>query len=288
MPMGEAAQPPLATLAPPQRHVAGSGHVVALTQVAVQSRRGGTIVELVADVGDAVTVGQMLLRLDAPDLRFALRATELARRRAELALAARRLDAADAEALGRRMAALAESGTVNGQSARDAGTAAERSANFVDQAAESLAEAELAVSKARQAIDELTIRAPIAGVVSVRAANLGEMILAQVDARDDALLFTITDPARLAVDIDIAETNVAAVQPGLKGEAILDAYPDRPFAVMVQRVAPVASAERGTLALRLAILDPPVGIRPAMAVRVSLFLDAPTAAGAITSNITGP
>ena len=264
---GIAPASPLATMS---RAVTGSGHVIALAEVSVHARRGGTVAELGADIGTRVSSGQVLLRLDDPDLRFALNAAELARDRARLELKARHFDVKEAEAAARRTRTLSAKGALGEQAARDAGAAAERAANRAAQAKGDLAEAELAVSRAVQALEDLTVRAPISGVVTARDARLGEAILAQADARGDVALFTITDPDRLALDVDIAETALGDVAVGQRGEAVLDAYPDRPFAVTVTRIAPVASAERGTIALRLAIPDPPPGMRPAMAARVTL------------------
>ncbi|MEH6721614.1 MAG: efflux RND transporter periplasmic adaptor subunit [Aurantimonas endophytica] len=260
--------------------VTGSGHVVALAEARVHPRRGGAIAWLAADVGTVVTAGQVLLRLDDPETSFAQQAAELARDRARLVLAARRLDQDEAQTAARRLAGLARSGAVNAQMAIDADSAASRAANLVDQAAQNVAEAGLALDRARQAVSELTITAPIAGIVTARSARLGETVLAQVDARGDAPLFTITDPDRLGIDVDIAETAIAAMRPALRGEAVLDGYPDHPFAVEIVRIAPVASAERGTVALRLSPLAPPPGIRPAMAVRVRIETDAAVNAAA--------
>ncbi|MQT14144.1 efflux RND transporter periplasmic adaptor subunit [Segnochrobactrum spirostomi] len=250
--------------------IAGSGHVVALAEAAVHARRGGTIEALPVDVGSAVEAGDVLARLDDPDLRFALEAALVARDRARLVLAARRLDADEARDKARRMSELGARGVVSGQTSRDAGTAAARTANLIDQAEEELDAADVAVDRAREAVSDLTLRAPIAGIVSLRTARLGEAILSQADARDEAPLFVVTDPHRLALDVDIAETALAAVRRGARGTAVLDAFPDRSFPVAVERIAPVASAEKGTIALRLTILDSPAGIRPAMAARVSL------------------
>ncbi|KOC72548.1 RND transporter MFP subunit, partial [Shinella sp. GWS1] len=69
------------------------------------------------------------------------------------------------------------------------------------------------------------------------------------------------------------DTTIAALRPGLRGEAVLDGFPDHPFPVTVLRLAPVASAEKGTLTLRLTLAGPPEGIRPNMAARIRITLD---------------
>jgi multidrug efflux pump subunit AcrA (membrane-fusion protein) len=86
----------------------------------------------------------------------------------------------------------------------------------------------------------------------------------------------------MVIDADVAETNIAALRPGLRGEAVLDGFPDRPFAVEVLRLAPVASVEKGTISLRLSFIDPPQGIRPNMAARIRIpLINTPSQTGDI-------
>ena len=86
-------------------------------------------------------------------------------------------------------------------------------------------------------------------------------------------MLTITNTKSLAIDADVAETTIAALKPGLRGQAVLDGFPDRPFVVTLVRLAPVASAEKGTVTLRLSLDDPPDGILPNMAARIRIALD---------------
>ncbi|MGO7206416.1 efflux RND transporter periplasmic adaptor subunit, partial [Rhizobium ruizarguesonis] len=61
-------------------------------------------------------------------------------------------------------------------------------------------------------------------------------------------------------------------RPGLRGEAVLDGFPDRPFAVEVSKIAPMISREKGTVTLRLSLSSPPSDMRPAMAARIRLVV----------------
>ena len=126
-----------------------------------------------------------------------------------------------------------------------------------------LANAELAIRIAKEAVAELNVRAPFAGTVTRLDAHVGDTVLARADtARDDQSLLTITDMSSLVIDADVAEVNASLLRPGLRGEAALDGFADRPFAVQVLRLAPTASADKGTIALRLSITDPPTRDSP--------------------------
>ena len=121
---------------------------------------------------------------------------------------------------------------------------------------------------------ELTVRATFAGTVTRLDARVGDTVLARIDSvRESQSLLTITNTKSLAIDADVAETTIAALKPGLRGQAVLDGFPDRPFAVTLVRLAPVASAEKGTVTLRLSLDDPPNGILPNMAARIRIALD---------------
>nr|WP_206111945.1 hypothetical protein [Rhizobium laguerreae] len=76
----------------------------------------------------------------------------------------------------------------------------------------------------------------------------------------------------VAPDIAVAEANIALMRPGLRGEAVLDGFPDRPFAVEVSKIAPMISREKGTVTLRLSLSSPPSDMRPAMAARIRLLV----------------
>ncbi len=264
---------------PATRGVTGSGYVVALDSAAIYSKYEGKIVEIAVEVGDKVEAGQLLVRLDDAGARFALRGARIAKASAEIVLAARNIDLAQANSSLDRIKTLVARGTAPRQQLEDAASLRDRAVNSVGQARQDLARAELALERAEDTVSELNVRAPIAGTVTTRNARLGEIVLARADSvRENASLLTITDTMSLVIDADIAESSIALLRPGLRGEAVLDAFPDQPFDVQIDRIAPVASADKGTVSLRLSLRSAPAGIRPNMAVRISIAASATVAA----------
>lgn len=253
------------------REISGSGYVVAPQVTAVYSKYEGRIVGVTVDVGDRVETGQLLVTLDDADIRFALEQARAARRTADLAYAATEIDLKQARTSLARVETLAAIRAVARQQLDDARTAFERAANAVTQARQKIVEAALEVRIASERADALRIRAPFAGTVTRLGAHVGDSVLARADSvRENQSLLTITDTGNLVIDADVAETNVGLLHPGLRGEAVLDGFPDQAFGIEIARIAPVASAEKGTIALRLSISAPPAGIRPNMAARIRL------------------
>jgi RND family efflux transporter MFP subunit len=255
------------------REVTGSGTVAAPRTTTVFSKYEGRITNVKVDPSDIVKAGQTLVTLDDPGARFALDRAKGARIAADLVLAARTIDFAQARATLDRLEILATRDAASRQHLEEARAAFDRASNAVAQARQDLATSELAIRIAQEPVDELTIRAPFAGTVTQLNAHVGDTVLARADSvRESQSLLTVTDTTSMVIDADVAETNIAALRPGLRGEAVLDGFPDRPFAVEVLRLAPVASVEKGTISLRLSFIDPPQGIRPNMAARIRIPL----------------
>lgn len=270
-----AAGSPVVVALPVAQEVTGSGYVVAPQQTAVFARYGGDVISVEVALGDRVEKGQVLLRLDDPDARFALQKAGIARRSAELSLVARKIDLAVAEAALQRDTRLGDSGALSRQHVIDSKNARDVAANAVEQATAALGSAEVGLGQAQSVVDNLVIRAPISGVVSELPVRVGNSILSRSDStRGDGDLMTITDTDSMVIEADVAETNIGHLRPGLRGQAVLDGFPDTPFAIRIERIAPTISVEKGTVALRFALIDPPAGIRPNMAASIN-FSDLP-------------
>lgn len=256
------------------REIAGSGFVIAPQKTAVFSKYEGEILRVAVSAGDVVEAGQVLVVLDDASARFSLEQAVADRQKAELQAQASDIDLAQAAASLARTKTLALRDAATRQALEEQDTAMRKAVNAVAQARQSVDSADLAVRIAKEKVDALTVRAPFAGTVTRLEAHVGDSVLARADSvRESQSLLTLTDTAQLVIDADVAESQIAMLRAGLAGEAVLDGFPDHAFAVTVTRLAPAASAEKGTISLRLSLRNPPQGIRPNMAARIRLFLD---------------
>ncbi|MBX4930619.1 efflux RND transporter periplasmic adaptor subunit [Rhizobium bangladeshense] len=257
----------------PSREISGSGYVVAPDIATVFSKYEGRIVAVEVEAGDRVVAGQLLVRLDDAGAGFALRGAYIARRVAELTLEARNIALVQARSSLDRAERLAEHDAMSAEAMEAARTAFEIAGNAAAQARQDLEKAKLDIDRAREQMEALAVRAPISGTVTRLDAHAGDTVLSREDSvRENESLLAITDMTSLAIDADVAEANMALLRPGLQGEAVLDGFPDEPFAVEVAKVAPVISKEKGTVTLRLSPSSPLPAMRPAMAVRIRLVV----------------
>lgn len=272
LPTGANTSPPAA------REITGSGYVVAPQSTSVYAKYQGEITDIVIDLGDRVQFGQPLIIMEDPSAMLALEQAKAAKVSADLVLASREISLAQMGAAFRRAETLSQQNATSRKDMEAADAAWKSAANNVDQARQDIIKAELAIRIAQEQLDSLTVRAPFAGTVTKLTAHVGDTVLARADSvRESQSLLTLTDLNSIVIDADVAESNTSLLRPGLHGEAVLDGFPDQPFAVEMRRVAPVASVEKGTIGIRFSLLSPPTGIRPNMAARIRLFVSDPQA-----------
>jgi RND family efflux transporter MFP subunit len=257
----------------PTQEITGSGYVVAPDIATVFSKYEGRIVAVAVEAGDRVVAGQVLVRLDDAGARFALRGEEISGRAAALAVEAKSIALAQARSSLDRAGRLAGRDAMSAEALEAAKTAFDTAENAAAQVRQDAAKADLDIDRAREQVEALTVRAPISGTVTRLDAHVGDTVLSRENSvRENESLLVITDTSSLVIDADVAEANMALMRPGLSGEAVLDGFPEQPFAVAVSKIAPVMSREKGTVTLRLTLSSPPSGIRPAMAARIRLVV----------------
>jgi RND family efflux transporter MFP subunit len=258
-----------------------SGYVVARRLATVSSEVTGRITEVLFEEGAAVQEGQVLARLDpaTAQAEHVVIASSLEAARRNLRETEVRL--ADAERTLGRNRSLVERALVS-QSALDASeaeVAALRARLAAGGAEVRVAEARLALSQ--QGLDDLSIRAPFAGVVISKDAQPGETV-SPVSAGGGFTrtgIATIVDMDSREIEVDVNEAYINRVQDEQRVEAVLDAYPDWSIPGRVISIVPTADRQKATVRVRIAFeqLDP--RILPDMGIKVR-FLE--ERSGAVT------
>ncbi|MCM8580188.1 efflux RND transporter periplasmic adaptor subunit, partial [Accumulibacter sp.] len=266
-----------------------SGYVVAQRRASVASKGTGRLVELRVREGSPVQAGELIGRLDASDVRAALRVAEAAigqaaagLRQAEANLEQARAEAANAEVEFQRQQALRARGFVSSQAvdaaqrralAARAGVGAGRAAIDSARAAVALAQAQVAVQQVNQ--DNTDIRAPFDGVVLVKNANVGDMITPfSAAAGTSGAVVTMADMSTLEVEADVSESHVARVRVDMPVEITLDAIPDARFRGSVARVVPTVDRAKATVVTKIRFDRIDARILPEMSAKVN-FLSQP-------------
>jgi RND family efflux transporter MFP subunit len=132
-----------------------------------------------------------------------------------------------------------------------------------------VSECEVAIWK--QQLDDTVIRAPFAGMVTSKDAQPGE-IVSPISAGGGFIrtgICTLVDMSSLEIEVDVSESYINRVEPGLPVVATLDAYPSWPIPAKVIAIVPTADRQKATVKVRVGFerLDP--RILPEMSVKVA-------------------
>ena len=244
----------------------------------------GRVAEVLIEEGQRVQSGQVLARLDATDAAaaLALAPAQVAVARAELAdlTVQQRQAQRDAE----RQSTLAERHLASAQSSEDAATLGRSLAARLQVQQRQIAVTLSNVEVARVALDNTIVRAPFPGVVTVKAAQPGE-IVSPISAGGGFTrtgIGTIVDMDSLEIEVAVNAAYISRVHDGQPVTAHLNAYPDWALDAHVITIIPTADRAKATVKVRIAIATRDARIVPEMGVRVS-FLEAAAPAGAASS-----
>lgn len=256
-----------------------TGYVTARRSATVSAQITGTLTEVLIDEGFKVKKGQVLARLEDSGLKAGLAAAEAQVLSAQAGVAQLRAQLAQAEADARRQGELAASGMTTKQAQEASATAVRAYAAQLDAAQRQVDAAQAQARQARVNFDYATVRAPFDGVVTARAAQVGEIIspLSAGGGFTRTGVGTIVDMDSLEVGVDVNEAYIAQVKADMPCEAVLDAYPDWKIPAHVLAVIPSADRGKATVKVRIALDAKDERVVPDMGVRVSFLATKPRA-----------
>lgn len=260
-----------------------NGYITARRLATVSAKVTGRVREVLIEEGMRVEAGQLLATLDDTDARAErdLAAARLESARSQLAEI--RVNLANAEREARRQEDLVARRLASQQAADAARTAAAALRARLDSAAREVAVGERSLAIAEIALADTEVRAPFAGVVTVKAAQPGEIIspLSAGGGFTRTGIGTIVDMDSLEIQVDVNENFINRVQPGQPVEATLNAYPDWKIPADVIAIIPTADRSKATVKVRIALKERDARIVPDMGVRVAFLeerrADAPVA-----------
>lgn len=261
------------TKAPPASAVLleAAGYVVARRKTTVASAVAGRLVEVAVEEGDRVAAGQVLARVHDDDatVRLQLSQAELAAEQAAREEAVVNLQEARRELA--RVTKLHQRALVSDQNLETAEAAVDRMQAQLAHAERKIEVSRRTIELTRALLDNYTIRAPFAGVVVLKSAQVGEIISPESAGGGFTRtgLCTIVDMDSLEGEVEVSEDLIQRVEVGQPVAVRLNAYPDRPIAGHVAAIVPTADRQTATVKVRIKFDHGDPHILPEMGIRVS-------------------
>jgi HlyD family secretion protein len=204
-----------------------NGTVEPVTVVEVKSKASGTIIRMPVDIGSNVKVGDLLVQIDPRDVQ-----NQYDQSAADLSSATVQRSVALAQR--NRSADLFRQKIITQQE--------------MEQATLAFANADAAVIKARTnlsiarvRLEDATVQAPTNGTIIERPVSIGTVITsATSSASGGTTILKMADLSKVRMRSFVNETDIGNVQPGQVATVTVDAYPNRRFVGIVERVDPQA------------------------------------------------
>jgi RND family efflux transporter MFP subunit len=253
-----------------------SGYVVARRKATLATKILGKLTEVNFEEGQRVKAGDIVARLDDSNYLAALHQAEALAVQAKVTLD-------NTEPLYARYRAANQQGGISTYTMETQRLAYEN-------ARTAYAVAQAAVGFARAAEADTYVRAPFDGIVTVKVAQVGEIVAPSGAGAGDTRtgIVTIVDMNSLEVEVDVSENYIERVQVGAPVTIHLDAYPEWDIPGSVIAIIPTADQSKGTVQVRVAIKAKDKRILPQMAARVAFLKMPEKGAAQAVSRVTVP
>jgi RND family efflux transporter MFP subunit len=250
-----------------------SGYIVARRQATVASKITGKMVELDIEEGDHIQEGQVIARLDDSNVRASLAAAHAQLDFAKAGLAETEVNLANARRDFDRQTSLVKGHFVSQAALDNSKTSMDALTAQLATQRSNIEVAQRNVEVADRNLADTIVRAPFTGIVTVKAAQPGEIVspLSAGGGFTRTGIGTIVDMDSLEIQVDVNENFINRVEPAQKVTAKLNAYPDWQIPGHVIAVIPTADRSKGTVTVRIALDQKDPRILPEMGVRVSFL-----------------
>jgi RND family efflux transporter MFP subunit len=267
-----------------------SGYVVARRQATVASKITAKMMELDIEEGDHVKAGQIIAKLDDTNIRAALNESNAQLAYAKASLAQTEVNLANAQRDYDRQKSLVQGHFVSQAALDNSQTTLEATRAQLATQRSNVDVVARGVSIAERNLDDTIVRAPFSGVVTVKAAQPGEMVspISAGGGFTRTGIGTIVDMDSLEIQVDVNESFINRVTPEQKVTATLNAYPDWRIPAHVIAVIPTADRSKGTVTVRIALDQRDSRILPEMGVRVSFLAEPVENASAASPGVSLP
>ena len=259
----------------PQTALNASGYITPRRRATIAAKITGRVTGVFFDEGTRVAAGQLLANLDDSDVRRVLETARADRDSSQAAIADYEVQLRNAEITLKRAQQLKDAGVQTQEALDNARTSADSLRAKISLARQQVIGAEARTHEAQQAVDNCTIRAPFAGVVVSKDAQVGEMVspISAGGGFTRTGIATIVDMHSNEIEVDVNESYIAKVAAGQEVTATLDAHPDKPFPAKVRTIIPTADRQKATVKVRITIpnLEKYDFILPDMGVKVAFL-----------------
>ena len=261
-----------------EKLLSATGYLKSRNQAMIGAKVPGRVQELNAEEGTKVKKGDVLAVLEHNDLDAQLesRKAMMLRARADVEEAKSDLEYKRSRAeRTRRLQAKAMS--VSAEEMQLAVSASEMASAHLGSLEATYKLQQSQVREIEESLSNMTIRAPFDGTVVEKPAELGEMItgggMGSGLSIGRASVLTLANLDRMDVETDVAENLLSRIALGQPAEVSVSAVPGKHYRGRLRQIIPISDRARGTVKVKVEILDPDVHLFPELIATVHFLPD---------------
>ena len=260
------------------------GQTVAYAEADLFARATGFIAERHVDIGSHVRKGDLLARINAPDLdeqlnqaRAQLGQQEAAVLQAQASLKQAQDSSKLAASNRRRSTTLASEGWDTQQNAETQTTNAAVSTSSLASAQAGIGVAVANVRAQQATVDRLValtgfeqVRAPFDGVITQRDIDVGDLV--QSDTSSGTALFHIDQEDVLRCEVYVPQSNFAGIRDGIDARITVPELPGQVFRAKVSRTSVSLAQNSRSMLVEIDVPNPDGALTPGLYVDVAFVL----------------
>ena len=271
--MGRGARTPMTVdMAPATRHdltdyITVVGNLIGEATVDVVPRVGGRIDSIAVQLGDRVTRGQLIVKIEDRTIREQIRQAEASLETNKATVVSRQNDEKVAASVMARMKAQDAAGLVSKQALEDAESRHNAAMSQVLVAESQRSQTQARIEELKITLNDTSVVSPVNGFVSRRLLDQGAF------AGANTVILSVVDIGTVRMVASLVEKGFNRVRPGVTAVVDVDVFPGEMFRGVVSRVAPVFDPATRTAQMEIEVPNPGFRLKPGMYARVRLTVD---------------
>ena len=256
--------------------ILASGFLAHEEEVMLSSEVIGKVAELFVEEGEAVSTGDLVLRVDDKNFLAGLEQSEAAVRINSIDIERQKVRVENLERQFQRSEALFGRDLIGEEEYESLRNQLDLARIDYLSSQERLAQSNAQLDQVLDNLSKTQIISPIDGVVTSLDIKVGETAIASSTNIPGSSLMTIANPSSIYTEVLVDEADIANIRVGQKAEIVAIAYPDEPMQGTVRFIANTAKIAQGRTGLSFVVkidIDDPgeVTLRPGMSCRAEIF-----------------
>lgn len=208
-----------------------TGIIEPINVVEVKSRSSGQITEMPVETGTLVRPGALIVQLDTRDVQ-----NQYDQSKADLEASQKSLEVAEQNK--KRSDDLFRGQIITAQENEQAGLTYQNALSQIVRARTNL-------DLAQQRLDDARVVAPVMGTIIEKPVALGQVIQSGTSAvGGGTTIVKMADLTKVRARAMVNETDIGRVTPGQEATVVVDAFPDRTFRGVIEKIEPQAVVQQ--------------------------------------------